>query len=1393
MNRSTSVSSKNFNATISSDAKSVDAVSTRGTVTGEARSETWRRRQSSITFSRLASSLNADVFDPRLGRVSPIKPSVSTFDVIGDGASRSSQAGSVGADNTFDSYGSEIDRTGLQKWLRVPNFFDGVNERIWWKLVFHNEELECQYQSSQEASAKTLFRMACAYLALACLTHALFLGISSHDISTIAGPLCYAVLVLLFMAVSYTSRFQGTFEKYLCRVLAMSLTLAALLTLVYPDDVFSDVARFSIGTIVLTVLYLFLPLDLHVAASLGAVFSLVFEIIQEYFIDDHVSSKILFMKLILHLCLHCMLASINLMSEVFRRNTFWRIGRSLLYQDQLDLELALKEKMIHSVMPEIIASELLEIDDNAYQNIFKHDSSRFRPLMLHRMDNVTILFADIVGFTKMSSSKSASALVTLLNNLFHRFDKLAEQHGCEKISTLGDCYYCVAGCPIPCLDHADRCVQMGLSMCRAIVQFCRDTGEDVNMRVGIHTGTVLCGIVGVHRFKFDVFSNDVQLANQMESGGVPGMVHISQSTLDALVDPAAYHIQPGDGAARNEQLSEITTHLVTYPEKPDLPKRCISEPALEGSPTGTRKKPSRVPTSFRHQPPQLKVNTEKSRRWIESPATLSPSRGEAARTVNSRSLLRVPSIDGVDEPATVVLDSEEEALGIGGMLKERDAHEAPRVKVRLSELAVSDLLRITVAPLSTEKSRQEEARKARLEEEQMVIKVLNNTWDRLIELKNISGKDLSMMSLVFIDQDLEALHRLQFNTPSGVTSHTTFDSPIFSYFLQVVLTFVMFVLLSIIFFTKFMSTLSTTWIVTFGCFLVFHIVIVVSVGSVCYVRHPRLAHVLRPVMCNWWIVHGIVLLLLFIPMVLVAINWPCTVTSFNSQDGVHFNIFVLQVSLTMCLLFTQLHRIIKLLVGTCVCALLVSLVRVPCSSWHCGDPLVMLDRANATELCASVITNNIHNEAFLIFSVYLVLIVVLNRQYEAASRLNFKSQLLAQVSFEEIQQLKEQADSLLNNLLPDHVCQHLKVSSTYSENHEMVGVIFATIVNFSDFYSENFEGGIGCIRVLNELISDFDDLLCKPEFTSVEKIKTIGATYMVASGLNTAQRNGFYHVDRNYHLKALLEFAVSMQETVRNFNDNMVGYEFVLRVGFNCGPVTAGVVGSTKLLYDIWGNTVNVASRMDSTGVAGRIQVPDECLDCLMGAAKFTQRPDTVFVKGKGDMVTHLLDSVVWPHHYRAQKLSSSGHTTSNPAVVVSGAPKGAGDEKWRKRMLFHRDSISGPDDHFSMASSLNGYQSATTRCSLVSDTECRIQKSTSVHGVTSVSAPSLNVPGDQSQPAPLIHPLHGSLGRLLSPGDELAPGRLLQDDPVHDSLIKTFSLPTNAAQRISLRLSTPS
>lgn len=165
----------------------------------------------------------------------------------------------------------------------------------------------------------------------------------------------------------------------------------------------------------------------------------------------------------------------SLHSAVRTRGTFIKVGQNLLVRRQLELEKQLKEKMITSMMPKVVADLLLKetTNNNEYDpslhngnshnnnnnnNVHHHHRQRssasdfnlksmFRPFHMHSMKDVSILFADIVGFTQMSSTKTAEQLVEILNDLFERFDRLCGVYGCEKISTLGDCYYCVSGCP----------------------------------------------------------------------------------------------------------------------------------------------------------------------------------------------------------------------------------------------------------------------------------------------------------------------------------------------------------------------------------------------------------------------------------------------------------------------------------------------------------------------------------------------------------------------------------------------------------------------------------------------------------------------------------------------------------------------------------------------------------------------------------------------------------------------------------------------------------------------------------------------------------------------------------------------------------------------------------
>ncbi|KAF3849760.1 hypothetical protein F7725_019479 [Dissostichus mawsoni] len=241
---------------------------------------------------------------------------------------------------------------------------------------------------------------------------------------------------------------------------------------------------------------------------------------------------------------------------------------------------------------------------------------------------------------------------------------------------------------------------------------------------------------------------------------------------------------------------------------------------------------------------------------------------------------------------------------------------------------------------------------------------------------------------------------------------------------------------------------------------------------------------------------------------------------------------------------------------------------------------------------------------------------------------------------ERVFEMRRWNEALVTNMLPEHVAKHFlgtkkRDEELYSQSYNEVGVMFASIPNFSDFYTEEGinNGGIECLRILNEIISDFDSLLDREEFRFITKIKTIGSTYMAASGLTPESNTNDYSkrkpedqslVERWQHLADLADFALAMKVTLTNLNKQSFN-NFMLRIGLNKGGVLAGVIGARKPHYDIWGNTVNVASRMESTGVMGNIQVVEDCYNILKNYSFRFIRRGPIFVKGKGELLTFFM------------------------------------------------------------------------------------------------------------------------------------------------------------------------
>jgi PAS domain S-box-containing protein len=232
-------------------------------------------------------------------------------------------------------------------------------------------------------------------------------------------------------------------------------------------------------------------------------------------------------------------------------------GRLLYYEGTVqnitlrkETELALRaeqeksERLLLNVLPKAIADQL----------------KQFQGSLAEQFDEATIMFADIVGFTPLSARMRPIELVSMLNQIFSTFDQLAEQHGLEKIKTIGDAYMVAGGLPRIQPAHAEAIAEMALDMQREIKRFHRDDGEPFRLRIGINTGPVVAGVIGLRKFIYDLWGDTVNVASRMESQGVAGGIQVTAATYQHLKDKYLFEER---GVTFVKGKGEMTTYWLT--------------------------------------------------------------------------------------------------------------------------------------------------------------------------------------------------------------------------------------------------------------------------------------------------------------------------------------------------------------------------------------------------------------------------------------------------------------------------------------------------------------------------------------------------------------------------------------------------------------------------------------------------------------------------------------------------------------------------------------------------------------------------------------------------------------------------------------------------------------
>ncbi|XP_063899612.1 adenylyl cyclase X E isoform X3 [Helicoverpa armigera] len=1036
-----------------------------------------------------------------------------------------------------------------------------------WKYLrdqFDQKDLEGLYRKYDDKLRETLIYIYLTLLVFFSTVHVVLVVAStfSESIQSTSTYLTMGMYILR-IAIPILTLWKPLYYpmKQKCYCMPILVTFIVTLDLALTDIAISVYSYFegialrpAYATMALLSSYIFLPMrNNFLVIFLGIFVSTIYVLIFAFFTYDQdpqigivVSSDIIYL-----IGVNLMGVYFRLMNEIVTRRSF--LDRRACVESTLRLKFVKdqEERLMMSILPEHIVSKVRQDIRNMFLGLetrsLSHNMKSFNQLYVAEHDNVSILYADVVNYTMISTTLSPMRMVELLNELFGRFDEASEEHDVLRIKFLGDCYYCVSGIPKPSAQHAKNCVDLGLEMINIIKDVREKRSLNIDMRIGVHSGKILSGLIGIRKWQYDVWSKDVTIANKMESTGKAGKVHVTKQTLELLLDYAREYIIEPNFESQNDPFimkNKLETYLLSRPS------RALEYKPFRRASVGFNKIITKTNTSARRSENRSANNFRRTTTFMDE------------NLVEYQQMLKAADAQMAKEIEDMT----------NGKEHFRNESKLNRFTLMFKDFQMEKKFLLLPDPLF-----------------KYYITCCLIIFSLMLLINGLTTRwfeGFQWYAWVLLSALLLALILMQPFTWFQFlwTKYKGFEEPRNKY-----LRWIYDISAKIIRSAKIRTVIYLMISISLAA------TSVVNVIACTEVEVPAAETVLSNCISSWHVTQcwGLALLLNF--------------------------------------LFSRVFFIFKWIVAGGMTFFYLWIV------WEIKTSLFIDDVAWNVGLDPRIS----HTLAVIVITVTLYWI---DRTTEYRNRLDHLWQLQLSDEQSEAETMLKVNNMLLENILPAHVVQvylnlNRSLDELYYEKYDNVAVMFASLTD----YKLGMEGDADMsdkflLSILDEIISDFDRLLLTGTSDyKVEKIKMAGWTYMAACGLDPSRRESIDSVSNHESLQnspysravvlTMVEFAAAMMMQLQNFNrGSFQSFEGLnLRIGMSNGEVAAGVVGSQKPLYDIWGHAVNMASRMDSTGESGKIQVTENTAIILDECGILTTCRGETFVKGAGYIKTYFV------------------------------------------------------------------------------------------------------------------------------------------------------------------------